>query len=173
MSSPELPADDAYLEGSQASRRPSSARLKRLWADAVPLLDRIAQSAAFAYTSIFLIQLKVIWGMWEYRDLPSGDTAAYFIGASQWADSFGVPGFAWSPLYQIYFGSLQWITSDVYDVTILHRIVLVLAATLLVLAVLRRLLSPGIAWVLAVWWAFSHLTSTPSTRSTSLPCSRR
>ena len=141
------------IRRAQVSRRPSLARLRRLWSDAMPLLDKIAQSAVFAYTSIFLIQLKVIWGMWEFRDLPSGDTAAYFIGASQWAESFSIPGFAWSPLYQIYYGSLQWVTSDVYDVTILHRVVLVLGATLLVLAVLRRLLSPGIAWVLAVWWA--------------------
>jgi hypothetical protein len=58
-----------------------------------------------------------------------------------------------SPLYSAFWGSLQWLVHDAYAVTILHRILIVFAASLLVLAVLRRLLSPGIAWALAVWWA--------------------
>jgi hypothetical protein len=59
----------------------------------------------------------------------------------------------WSPLYTLFYGSLQWLVHDAFAVTILHRVLLVMAASLLVLAVLRRLLSPGIAWALGVWWA--------------------
>jgi hypothetical protein len=42
---------------------------------------------------------------------------------------------------------------DIYAATIAHRVIIVLAVTVLVLAVLRRLLSPGVAWLIAVWWA--------------------
>jgi hypothetical protein len=116
-----------------------------------PRLDRIAGSAPFAYGSIFLIQSKLLWGIWQHRDLSSGDTTSYFQRASDWAESFQLDA-VWSPLYNVYWGSLQWVVHDAYAVTILHRALIALAASLLVLAVLRRLLSPGIAWVLAAWW---------------------
>ena len=115
-------------------------------------LDRVAASAWFAYGSIFLIQAKLLWGIWRYRDLTSGDTTSYFIDASRWAHSLHLD-VLWSPLYTAFWGSLQWIVPDPYASTIVHRVLIAMAATLLVLAVLRRLLSPGIAWVLAVWWA--------------------
>jgi hypothetical protein len=115
-------------------------------------LERIAASAFFAYGSIFLIQSKLLWGIWQHRDLSSGDTTSYFQRASDWAESFQLDP-VWSPLYDVYWGSLQWLVHDAYAVTILHRALIALAASLLVLAVLRRLVSPGIAWALAVWWA--------------------
>ncbi len=114
-------------------------------------LERLAGSAAFAYGSIFLIQSKLLWGIWQYRDLSSGDTPSYFVSASRWADSFALDA-AHYPLYAFAWGSMQWLVSDPYAVTIAHRVVIALAASLLVLAVLRRLLTPGIALVLAVWW---------------------
>ncbi|MFL5906009.1 MAG: hypothetical protein ACJ75Z_00240 [Solirubrobacterales bacterium] len=43
--------------------------------------------------------------------------------------------------------------NDAYAVTILHRVLIAVAASLLVLAILRRLLSLWVAWVLAAWWA--------------------
>jgi hypothetical protein len=119
---------------------------------AVGWLDRVAGTAWFAYGSVFLIQTRVLWGIWEHRDLTSGDTARYFSEASRWTHGFHLDPL-WSPLYAFFWGSLRWIFDDPYTTTILHRVLIVLAATLLVLAVLRRLLSPGIAWVLAVWWA--------------------
>jgi hypothetical protein len=94
--------------------------------------------------------------MWQYRDLSAGDTSNYFIYASAWADHRLLDPL-FSPLYTVFWGSLEWIFTDTYAVTIAHRIVIVLAVTTLVLAVLRRLLSPGIAWVLAVWWAILPL----------------
>jgi hypothetical protein len=72
--------------------------------------------------------------------------------ASQWADHLLVdPGFY--PLYHMLWGSLQWFVPDAYSVTILHRVLIALGTVLLFLAVMRRLLTPGIAWLLAVWWA--------------------
>jgi hypothetical protein len=43
-------------------------------------------------------------------------------------------------------------------VTILHRVLIVIGTALLLLAVLRRLLTPGIAWALTVWWAILPVT---------------
>jgi hypothetical protein len=48
---------------------------------------------------------------------------------------------------------MQWFIHDPYAVTIVYRVLTVLVLSVLVLAILRRLLSPGIAWALAVWWA--------------------
>jgi hypothetical protein len=119
---------------------------------AVGRLDGVAGSAWFAYGSILLIQAKVLWGIWEHRDLTGGDTTQYFIQASHWTHGFHLDP-VWSPLYDFFWGSLRWFVDDPYASTILHRVLIVIAATVLVLAVLRRLLSPGIAWALAVWWA--------------------
>jgi hypothetical protein len=115
-------------------------------------LEGIAGSAWFAYGSILLIQAKVLWGIWEHRDLTPGDTGSYFVMASTWADHLQVDP-AFYPLYQVLWGSLQWLVPDPFAVTILHRVLIALGTTALFLAVMRRLLTPGIAWALALWWA--------------------
>jgi hypothetical protein len=115
-------------------------------------LDRLGVSPWFAYGSIFAIQAKVLWGIWHYRDLSAGDSSNYFIDATAWVDHRWVDPL-FSPLYTSLWGTLLNSVHDTYAATIAHRVIIVLAVTLLVLAVLRRLLSPGIAWLLAVWWA--------------------
>jgi hypothetical protein len=122
----------------------------------VARLDEVARSRLFAYGSVLLIQAKVLWGIWQYRDLSAGDTSNYFVVASAWADHRLLDPL-FSPLYTVFWGSLKWIFSDAYAVTIAHRVVIVFAVTALILAVLRRLLSPAIAWGLAVWWAILPL----------------
>jgi hypothetical protein len=77
--------------------------------------------------------------------------------ASRWADHLQVNP-AYYPGYNVFYGSLKWIVSDPFAVTILHRVLIVFGTTLLLLAVFRRLLSPGIAWVLAAWWAILPIT---------------
>jgi hypothetical protein len=119
-------------------------------------LDRLAGSTWFAYVSIFLLQSRLLWGIWEHRDLSGGDTANYFHYASEWAHSFQVDS-VFYPLYTVPWGSLQWIFSDPYPVTIVFRILVAIGGSLMVLAVLRGLLSPGIAWVLAVWWTVNPI----------------
>ncbi len=110
------------------------------------------QSPWVAYPAIVLLQLKVLWGAWIYRDLTQGDTASYFQRALLW-HQYGQVDLIWSPLYTAFYGWFYGITGDVYAATVLHRVFIVILVTLLVLALFRRLLSPGIAWLAAAWWA--------------------
>jgi hypothetical protein len=114
-------------------------------------LTAAASSRFVAYASILLLQLKVIWGVWNRKDMPFGDTASYYVLAQAWhlgaADHF-----VWSPLYTTFYGSFLSLSSDAYLITIAHRVVIVLALALLVLALMRSLLSPIVAWAIAVWW---------------------
>jgi hypothetical protein len=105
-----------------------------------------------AYLAIFLLQLKVVWGWWIWSDLTSGDTSAYFLSAFDWFESLRV-NIVWSPLYTALYGTCLFLTRDVYAATVLHRLLIVVSASLLVLALLRRLLPPGLAWLVAAWWA--------------------
>src|SRR5262249_32653475 len=112
-------------------------RRAQLWS----ALGTLAQSPWFAYGVLALLQLRIVWGIWNFRDLSSGDTSGYFLAAFRWF-SAGKVGIVWSGLYTMYYGSLMVVTRDPYAVTILHRLVIVFAASLLVLAVFRRLLPP-------------------------------
>jgi hypothetical protein len=105
-----------------------------------------------SYVMLFLLQLKVVWGMWQYRDLTAGDTSSYFSIANLWFNNFQVD-ITWSPLYTAFYGTLSFLSSDAYMVTILHRLIIVFVLTLLVLALMRRLLPASIAWLMAAWWA--------------------
>src|SRR5262245_15470286 len=120
-------------------------------------LARVAANPWFAYGSILAIQSKVLWRIWAYRDLTPGDGSYYFTMASRWADHLLVSP-AYYPLYNVLYGSLKWIVPDPFSVTILHRVLIVLGTTTLLLAVFRRLLSPGIAWALTLWWAVLPIT---------------
>ncbi len=52
-----------------------------------------------------------------------------------------------------FYGSFLHLNPDPVWATVAHRIVIVLASGCLVLAVLRHLLPPAIAWLCAAWWA--------------------
>src|SRR5262249_18487529 len=75
----------------------------------------------------------------------------YFLMAYKWFDSFRV-NIVWSPLYTAFYGSFLFLTQDVYLATVLHRLFIVLSGSLLVLALLRRLLPAALAWLIAAWW---------------------
>lgn len=111
----------------------------------------IVENPWFAYIGILLLQLKRVWGVWLYKDLTSGDTSAYFLNAYGWAHQFSV-NVLWSPLYTAYYGTLLKILSNVYWATLLHRLIIVFALAILVLALMRRLLPAGLAWLIAAWW---------------------
>jgi hypothetical protein len=115
------------------------------------LLDSLASSRSFAVVSILLLQLKVIWGIWSRKDLTTGDTASYYLLAQSWHTSHAV-SIVWSPLYTAYYGSFLNLSSDVYAVTIAHRIVIIFALCLLVLALMRSLLPPVLAWFATAHW---------------------
>ena len=105
-----------------------------------------------SYVLILLLQSKVIWRIWEIKDITYGDTSYYFDTAKKWADGFLVD-IVWSPLYTAFYGSFLFATTDPYNVTILHRVVIVLVAAVGVLFVLRQLLPPSLALPGAAWWA--------------------
>lgn len=84
--------------------------LRRRMAEAV-------NSGWFSYVTIFLLQLKIVWGVWLFRDLPTGDTSYYFISAYEWYRNWRVL-ITWSPLYTVFYGTLLHFSSDAYVVTI-------------------------------------------------------
>ncbi|HSV22013.1 MAG TPA: hypothetical protein VLJ17_03190 [Xanthobacteraceae bacterium] len=116
------------------------------------LAEKALRKAWLSYALILLIQSKVIWRIWDIKDITSGDTSSYFGTAKKWADGFLVD-IVWSPLYTAFYGSLLFVTADTYNVTIMHRVVIVLAAAVGVLFVMRQLLPPNLALLGAAWWA--------------------
>ncbi len=112
---------------------------------------RILKHPALSYVAILILQLKVIWGMWSYREMMMGDTEAYFLGAVSWL-SEGKTSFVWSPLYSWFLAGLFPFSNDAYTILIVHRVLIVMTLAVLVLALMRRLLPPGIAWLAAAWW---------------------
>jgi hypothetical protein len=146
--------------------KPSDISIRGDWLKAGRLIAIASQSTASierrfsnvleqgwpAYLLILLLQIKVVWRMWELRDITLGDTAQYFTAALAWNRGYHFD-IVWSPLYAAFYGSFLFATSDPYNITILHRIVIVLAAAVGVLFVLRQILSPGLALLGAAWWA--------------------
>src|SRR5262249_54141084 len=130
------------------SARTFPARFRALW----PRVVAVFESAWVAYALLLLLQLKVIWGVWANRDLTGGDTAFYYVGAWLWHTA-GQVDVGWSPLYTAFYGCFLFLNPDPVWATVAHRVVTVLAASVLVLAVLRQLIPPGLAWLCAAWWA--------------------
>ena len=105
-----------------------------------------------SYVLVALLQLKVMWNIWRFRDLTSGDTSSYFVSAYRWYEGLR-DNFAWSPLYTSFYGTVFTVVPDAYAATIIHRAIIAMAATLGVLALMRRLLPPALALSVAIWWA--------------------
>ena len=115
-------------------------------------LDRLASRPWFSYLMLLLLQLKVMWGVWQYRDLTPGDESGYYNRAFLWFKDLSVD-IVWSPVYTSFLGTLMHLSTDAYVVITLHRIIIVLALALLILALMRRLLPHPLAWLIAAWWA--------------------
>jgi hypothetical protein len=128
---------------------------------------QIIRHPASCYVAILLLQLKIIWGMWWYKDLTSGDTSYYLLGGVGWFHD-GITSFVWSPLYCSFIGELFHISSDAYTIVILHRMLILLALAVLVLALMRRLLPPAIAWMAAAWWVVMPIDFDAHMRCTCL-----
>jgi hypothetical protein len=116
------------------------------------LFDQILAKPWISYVLVGALQTKILWGIWRYRDLTTGDTSSYFNWAYQWYERLAV-NIVWSPLYTSFYGTILAAAADVYAATILHRAIIVMAATLGVLALMRQLLPPALALLVAVWWA--------------------
>src|ERR1043166_5973269 len=104
-----------------------------------------------AYLAILLLQFKRVWGAWQYKDLTYGDTSSYFRSALGWAKELSVK-IQWSPLYTAFYGTVFKLIPEVYWATLLHRLLIVFMLAIMVLALMRRLLPAGIAWLVAAWW---------------------
>jgi hypothetical protein len=141
----------AAAEQACTPSRPGAAWLARLVA-ASRWLAHLLERRWVAYPALVVLQLKVVWGDWDYRDLTPGDTADYFVFAYGWATHLTVE-IVRSPLYTAFYGSLLHLSSDAAQVTYLHRLLIVLASDLLLLALLRRLLPADVAWLVAAWWS--------------------
>jgi hypothetical protein len=115
-------------------------------------LRELSERPWASYLLILLLQLKKVWGIWEYRDLTPGDTSFYFVNAYRWFKDLKVD-LVWSPLYTAFYGTFLHVSTDAYAATVLHRLAIICLGTLLFLAVLRRLLPPEWALLICAWWA--------------------
>jgi hypothetical protein len=105
-----------------------------------------------SYGAIVALQLRVIWNVWQYKDLTPGDSAGYFIDAVGWAHGLH-DDIVWSPLYTDIWGTIIAIAkNDVYAAAMVHRVAIILVVAILVLALMRRLLHPAVALLIAAWW---------------------
>jgi hypothetical protein len=118
-----------------------------------PLLDRVLSNAWLSYGIVGALQLKLIWDIWRFRDLTAGDTSYHFARAYDWYEHF-IVNFAWSPLYTAFYGTVLIAAhGDVYQATIFHRAIIVMAAAFAVLAIMRKVLPAELALLVAAWWA--------------------
>jgi hypothetical protein len=107
-------------------------------------------SGAIFWLGLILVAAKALWGIWD-RDLTFGDTSSYFLDAVRWSQSREI-NIVWSPLYTSYLGTVDGLFGDVRATVLIHRLVLVAATTFLAAWAARRFVSPGIAFLAALWW---------------------
>ena len=112
---------------------------------------RVLLSPWLSYAALLALALKVLWRIWDYRDLTTGDTVIYYVIARTVFED-GRLNVVSSPLYTLFMAGLMAVSTDAYFVITAHRVLIVLATDLLVLALMRRLLPSGVAWLVAVWW---------------------
>ncbi len=105
-----------------------------------------------ACTAVAALQLRVIWNIWKYADLTGGDTSYYFLDAASWAHGLH-ENVVYYPLYDAFWGTILALVHSVYAATIIQRVAIVFAVTLLVLALMRSLLGPALGLLIAAWWA--------------------
>lgn len=114
-------------------------------------IARLPERAAFAYSVVALLQLRMFWGVWN-KDLVPSDEASYFGDAVNLLNG-GDLRFAWSPLYATFIAPFEAVFGDATVTMPVQRLVVAMIAALLVLAILRRLLPPWAALIGACWWA--------------------
>src|SRR5262245_66109973 len=99
---------------------------------------------------LLLLQLRLLWGI-QHRDLAIGDESGYYNRAFLWFKDLSVD-IVWSPLYTAFLGTLMHLSSDAWVVTTAHRVLVILALDVMILALMRRLLPPWVASLTAAWW---------------------
>lgn len=114
-------------------------------------LCAVTKSPWFAYSTIAVLQAKLMLWIWEYRDLTPGDASSYHMKSLSWLD-VGRGDLIWSPMYTAFLAVLRSIINDPFWVTVVAQISIAISVSLLFLLLLRRLLPEHIAWLVAVWW---------------------
>ena len=114
-------------------------------------LIRLGKNLGVQYALLIVLFLRTIWGIWNSRDLTTGDTSSYYRTALEFSHSLTC-SIAWSPLYTSYFGAFHWLSSDPYFVVTAHRVFLLLLLAILIFEVSRRLLDQLAAWLVTAWW---------------------
>ncbi|HEX5224604.1 MAG TPA: hypothetical protein VFW29_05685 [Solirubrobacteraceae bacterium] len=121
-------------------------------AGATERVRAVVAHPAFSYAAILAIQLRVVWGVWQDKDLTVGDTANYFVDVTSWAHGAHL-NIVYNPLYSVIWGTILAVVHDVYAAATINRLAIVLLATVLVLATMRTLFAPALAFLIALWWA--------------------
>jgi hypothetical protein len=117
----------------------------------IAFAERAVSHPSVAYLAIAALQLRILWKVWDYKDLVFGDTSSYFTYASAWVHGLH-DNIVWSPLYTDYFGTISALIHNVYAAETVERMSIIFGAALLVLALMRKLLGPAIGLALAIWW---------------------
>lgn len=127
----------------------SSVRIS--WLKIKKQLTQIANSRWFGWACLFAILLKILWGIWDKKDFPGGDTLNYYDSARVWHEQLLVSP-CWSPLYTAYLGSFLWLNPDPYFAMWAHRIGILVAIVFLLYEITRRLTTPLLAFLIVAWW---------------------
>lgn len=111
--------------------------------------------AVIGYAAILGLLLKIVWGMWEWRDLTYGDTSFYNLNAHEWLQGGRFKrssDLSFSPLYTVFYSwFIGAFTSD-YAATICHRLAILFILGPAILLLCRLALPRGVAWFIAAWW---------------------
>lgn len=134
------------------AERPESGSGWQASARAVGYAERAVANPWVAYGAIAVLQMRVIWNIWKYADLTSSDTSFYFVDAASWQHGLH-ENVVYYPFYDAFWGTILAIVHSVYAATIIQRVAIILAVTLLVLAVMRALVGPTLGLLIAAWWA--------------------
>lgn len=105
-----------------------------------------------SYGLIVALQFRMVWNIWRSKDLETADGSQYFFFATSWTHGFH-HDIVWSPLYTDYWGTVLAVVGDVYNAAIAQRVLIILVAAVLVLALMRAFVGPTVGLLIAAWWA--------------------
>ena len=110
-------------------------------------------SPRFHWAIVALFILKSNWNIWENYEWPMGDEAEHYSKGYRAFLDLSSLSMAWSPLNSMYFGAFAFLTGNPFLATFFHRMVIVVAVTLVYFGILRRLVPGIVAMALTFWWA--------------------
>ncbi|HOU11915.1 MAG TPA: hypothetical protein PKZ84_02280 [Anaerolineae bacterium] len=110
-----------------------------------------------AVISVGLIQLKVLWRIWDLLDIPVGDEAAYLYRGYLFLAHGQLPSLQASPLMSMIYAGLLRVLGSATTVTLLSRVILAVCISALIFLVLRRLAPIPVALGLTFWWCINWI----------------